>query len=162
MWRHWIPKSFCSRQIWPLNWDPDWTKVKKAYSSLISASNYSQIRSLINPSGGSSGGGVISLGRSGDTNKVVTCHCNTCIWTNASFTLHIGGLQCYLSLHAWLWWASIGKQGLGASESGQCQHQTGGTGDKMLEAQTVHCSTNFSGSRWTGNIWGAPDHRADF
>jgi len=27
-------------------------------------------RSLINPSGGSSGGGVISLGRSGDTNKV--------------------------------------------------------------------------------------------
>ena len=32
---------------------------------------WGRTRSLINPSGGSSGGGVISLGRSGDSNKVV-------------------------------------------------------------------------------------------
>ena len=32
---------------------------------------WDRTRSLINPSGGSSGGGVISLGRSGDSNKVL-------------------------------------------------------------------------------------------
>ena len=73
--------------------------------------------------------------------------------------LCLGGLLCYLCLHSWLWRASASEQGLGASEHGQCEHQAGGTGDKMVKFIFLMIS---SGGWCTGNIWGAASHWADF
>ena len=134
----WVSTSFCYWDVWPFNRDPDWTKV-----TTFTWLKFYGPRSLINPSGGSSGGGVISLGRAGDTNKVYhTCTMCKCAmhmfqinWCGLFIDLcyAIGGLQCYLSLYPRLWRASAGQQRMGVPEYGQCQHQAGGAGEMKID-----------------------------